>query len=58
MLGKYDHWILQFDFRNLSEFAVKMRYPGDELIPSIEEIEIYIQLCTNIRNYILSKIVR
>lgn len=46
----------EIDPKNLSDFGVDVRYPGDMYIPSKEETAIHKQIAVSIKNLVLEKI--
>jgi hypothetical protein len=44
------------EIRELSNFAVDIRYPGEFYKPSIEEVKFYYDLTKRIKNLVLTKL--
>ena len=46
----------EIDPKNLSDFSVDVRYPGDMYVPSKEETTLHIQIAVYVKNLVLEKI--
>ncbi len=44
------------DVKNMENFAVRVRYPHDSIIPSMKETKEYYQITLNIKKLVLKKI--
>jgi HEPN domain-containing protein len=54
---EYDPDFENFDFKELSVFAVDIRYPDDSLVPTLDEAKEYIQLAEEIKELVLKKVI-
>lgn len=46
----------EVDVKNLEDFAVRGRYPHDFLLPSIEDVEEFIQIALEIKEFVIKEI--
>jgi HEPN domain-containing protein len=53
----FDYDFEKFDFKNLEDFAVEIRYPDDALVPSFEEAKEYLQIAETVKALVLSKVI-
>ena len=51
---QFNNELEKFDFKNLNDFAVQFRYPGEDILPDKEEIKYYIDLCENLQKFDLT----
>uniref|UniRef100_A0A7V5XFD0 HEPN domain-containing protein n=1 Tax=Thermodesulfobacterium geofontis TaxID=1295609 RepID=A0A7V5XFD0_9BACT len=51
-----DDTFQNLDFKNLSQYAVEIRYPDEFYLPTTEEADECLKLAENVKNFILSKL--